>query len=67
MRNNSKFHFGTKYSDVGFQLIRKAVLIKQLNIVYIFIAEIIADGLTEDLPTFGFLRFFCMIGIDEIL
>ncbi len=47
-----------------FHWIRKEVSMKQLNLVYIPIAEMAADGLSKSLPAFGFLQFRRMIGID---
>ncbi len=62
--NNSEFHHCAKHIDVQFQWICKKLSMNQLNIVYIFTAEIAANGLTKSLTNSGFLEFRHMIGMD---
>ena len=45
--------------------IREEVSMKQLNIVFIPIAKMAAEGLTKILPSSSFLEFRRMIGIDS--
>lgn len=61
LSNNPKFYGRIKYIDVRFHWICKAVLMKQLDIIYIPIKKMATNSLTKALPTPGFLEFRRMI------
>ena len=63
LSNNPEYHRQTKHIDVQYHWIRKAVSLRQPDIMYIPTTNMAADGLTKGLPTPAFIEFRRMIGM----
>ena len=64
---NPKFHRRIKYINVRYYWIREIVEIKQIDVIYVSIKNIIANKFTKPLASQAFENFLLMIDIADIL